>query len=209
MNAIAFFSWPDLVLLLVLGLFAFLGWRRGFVRMCFRLFSFLGSLLLARLFSPMVGDALKTTTYYQQIVEQLTPDTAMMPVSFSRAALLGGLQTQTEQIGTYLADQIVGILAFLLVFLAARLLLFFLERILSGIVSLPLLNLTNHTIGLVLGTLEGFLILCVLLAGVAVFAPLQGDGALNQAIEQSGPARVLYLNNPLLSLVENPIPMVK
>ena len=203
------FSWTDVVLVVLVGIFAFAGWKSGFVKMSFRLLSFLAAIVLAWLFYPTVTAFLRTTPLYDTLFSALggsaadpaaAPNAALTP-DFLLDAMNQGIQTFENGAAEYLALLLLNILSFLLVLIAAKLILILAGRILHLFASLPVIGFFNRLAGLVLGLLEGFLVACILLALIWGIAPLRENTYLNYAIEQSSAAKVLYLNNPLLRLV--------
>lgn len=187
----------DIVLLIVLALFAFWGWRSGFLKMGFGLLSFLIAIVLGRILYPYCSGFLRGTPIYQTLLTMA--EKHAVPTAES-GGLMGDLIAKSgEVVSAYLADLALNVIAFLLVVVAVKLLLMFISRLLKLFASLPVIGLVNRLAGLALGILEGFLIAAVILAAIYVIAPLRENSAISREIEKSVVVRQWYLDNPLLN----------
>ncbi|MBO5364399.1 MAG: CvpA family protein [Clostridia bacterium] len=196
----------DLAVLTIVGIFAFLGWKNGLVKMGFRLVSHLAALVLAWVFHPYLAAFLQKTPFYESLFSSVAEKA---PVGAQSATEAGFLQQMLEE-GTaaagaaaaeYFARLLLNGVSFLLILVLARILLFFAGKILHFVASLPVLGLVNRLAGMAIGLLEGLLIVCVLLAVCYVAPPLRDNKPLGYAIEQSMVTRSLYRSNPILKIL--------
>lgn len=179
----------DIVLLILLGLFAFWGWRSGFLKMGFGLLSFVIALVLGRILYPYCSSFLKGTPVYQSLLDAAQNH---MPSNMDIFGLAG-------DVSTYLAELALNVIAFLLVVVIVKLLLMIISKLLRLFASLPVIGLVNRLAGLVFGVLEGFLVVAVMLAAIYVIAPLRDNPVIGREIEKSVVVREWYLDNPLLN----------
>ncbi len=187
----------DVVLVIFLGLFAFWGWRSGFLKMGFGLLSFVIAIILGRILYPYCSGFLKETPIYQGLLTMA--EKHAVPNTQSGGIMGDLLKKSGEVVSTYLAELMLNVIAFLLVVVLVKLLLMLISRILRLFASMPVIGLVNRLAGLVFGVLEGCLIVTVILAAVYVIAPLRENPVIGREIEKSIAVREWYLDNPLLN----------
>ncbi|WP_298783520.1 CvpA family protein [uncultured Marinococcus sp.] len=161
-----------LLVVILIGSF-FTGLQRGFVHQLLRLVSLVAAFIVAFLFYEEVA----------QFLEQ------WIPYPFGQ---------QTE--GTFLAafdtrSLFYYSIAFLLLFIAARIIAGFLTGAAGGIARLPVLRTINYWLGGVLGVLEAYVILFVVLAA----AMLMPFPALEPVVNNSAVASFILHETPWLS----------
>ena len=191
----------DIVLFLVLGLCALWGLKSGFLKMGFGLVSFVVAILLGRLLYLPIAEFLKKTPIYTGILSAAQKQT-LTDAPSGNGVLADIFQKSGEAVSelltSYLAELVLYVFAFLLVVVAVKILLVLISRLLKLFASLPVIGLVNRIAGMILGLIEGILIVTVFLAGVYVIAPLRESPALSREIEKSIVVRDWYLNNPLV-----------
>lgn len=192
----------DVILFLLLGLCALWGFKSGFLKMGFGLVSFVVAILLGRILYLPIAEFLKKTPIYTGILSAAQQQTATDAPSGTNGVLADIFQKSgeavSEMLTSYLAELVLHVIAFLLVVVAVKVLLVLISRLLRLFASLPVIGLVNRFAGMVLGLIEGILIVTVFLAGVYVIAPLRENPVLSREIEKSIVVRDWYLNNPLV-----------
>lgn len=122
--------------------------------------------------------------------------------SFLIDAIVSSVGNQEVPVGTTLAMIVAGtiaeftatLIAWFAVFFIAKLLLKLVRRILNSIVeSLPIVGSLNHLLGFVVGGIKGLLIVCGVIAVIALI-PAEG---LNVFLNECTIVRWLYNSNPL------------
>lgn len=195
------FSWLDVVVVIGILVFTFVGWKNGLIKVGFRLLSFILSIGLAWALHPLLSGALQKTPIYESIFSSASKQVG----AGNSGATAFGLQTIMEQgslaIAEYFAQMILNIISFLIILVVARILLGILKRVLHFVASLPVLGFFNRLGGMAVGFLEGLLVVFVLLSVLSVTPALQEKKPLGYAIEQSVVTRSLYIHNPILKMV--------
>lgn len=196
----------DVILFLLLGLSAFWGFKSGFLKMGFGLVSFVVAILLGRLLYLPIAEFLKKTPVYTGILSAAQRQMGTDVPNGSNGVLTDILQKSgkavSEFLTSYLAELVLYVIAFLLVVVAVKLLLMLISRLLRLFASLPVIGPVNRLAGMVLGLIEGILVVTVFLAGVYVISPLRENPSLSREIEKSIVVRDWYLNNPLVSWID-------
>ncbi len=149
------------IVLLMVG-----GWRNGFIRSFFGLVGVLAAFLLTKALYLPLTKYLYTTPIYNAIAKTIDENVQLnlpqiLPPAFTDAL---GVTDLVEN----LSVSILGILTYVVLFLVIYLVLSILVKLLNGVFKLPILNLVNRFLGLVLNGLKGIL-LCYLLAVVLRF----------------------------------------
>ncbi len=199
-------SGMDIAVLVMVGIFVFLGWKKGLVKMGFRLISHLAALLLAWMLHPYLAEFLQKTPLYESFFSSAAEKANLGSQGAESTRLFQQmLEEGTRAAGTALAEYCAKLLlnglSFLLILVLARVLLAFAGKVLHFVASLPLIGFVNRLAGMSLGLLEGLLIVCMLLAVCYVVPPLRENKPLGYAIEQSTVTRGLYQNNPILKIL--------
>ncbi|GAK09729.1 MULTISPECIES: CvpA family protein [Geomicrobium] len=164
----------SLLLLLLLITNFFIGLRRGFILQLFHLVSFFGSLIVAYLFYQDIAEYLRLWLPYPQFLDN--PDNMLISAFNFEAVYYNGI-------------------SFALLFFATRILLHILASMLDFVSHLPILRSINRLLGAVLGFIEAYLLIFVLLI-VAALLPVD---AIQEAIANSSIARLMIEQTPFLS----------
>ncbi len=189
----------DIAVLVIIGIFVYLGWKKGFVNMGIQLFSTALALGCAWLFHPLLANSLRETALYESLLSSAVnpaEPTAKMPGTLQELGALTG-----NAVAEYVAQLLLNGISFLLILIFVKLLLFFLRKFLKFVTSLPVLGIFNRLSGMAVGLIEGLLVVWILLAVLVVVPTLRENKRLGYSIEQSVIARSLYHHNFLLNAV--------
>lgn len=187
----------DIAVLVIIGIFAVLGWRKGLVKMGFRLISLVLSLGCAWAFHPYLSELLKKTPLYESLFSSAVEQTE--PAADLPGMLLGVGNAIGNRVAEYLTDLLLNGISFLLIFLLARVVIFLLSKVLHFVATLPLLGFVNRLTGVAIGFAEGLLVVWILFAMLVTVPAFRENKDLGYSIEQSIVARSLYQNNPILN----------
>lgn len=189
----------DIVLVILLAVFAFVGWKKGFLRMGFGLLSFVLALALGKFLYPYGPALLRQTPMYQNLLRAAEQHTALPETSGKLAeALLANTQ---KAISVWFAELAVNVIAFLLVVVLVKLLMTMISKTLKLFASLPVIGILNRMSGAILGVAECLLTVMVLLAVIGAVTPLKENPVIEREIEKSVVVREWYLENPLLTWI--------
>ncbi len=104
-----------------------------------------------------------------------------------------------ESLGGGLAEVVVNIISLVLLFIAVRFGLVLLKLLLSGVVKLPILKQLDKVGGLAFGTVEGFLMVYLILAALMLFQTMPAFSGVFTAIDNSAAAKFFYNNNFIIN----------
>lgn len=214
-----------IIILAVLVLSVFSGYKKGFLKTAFSLVSWIVVLVLCNFATPIVTDMLIENTDIEVVV-QTTVDTkinevinetletsdlaeleAALPAEL-KTVLLGENGSLQEVVAngtaldtTALANGIVGILGFVITVIILRLAMVVVEVVLNIVAKLPLIGPMDKLLGLACGAGKGIILCWVILAIVSVLALTGVNTELATYISQSELLTWLQDNNVLLNLI--------
>ncbi|MDR4995632.1 CvpA family protein [Bacillus altitudinis] len=163
----------DIIILFLLLMGTLVGLKRGFILQFIRLISFVVSILVASMF-------------YQSLAPQLT---------WIPAPNFSGGQAQLAFFSGNLETAYYNTIAFIILFILTKILLAIIGGLLTTIASIPVIKQVNKLLGGVLGFLETYLFVFILLF-VAALLPVD---ALQTMLSKSVLADAIVSNTPYLS----------
>lgn len=218
----------DLIIIGVIVLFMYIGYRRGFIRTVFSLVSFGLAILLAIYLYPIVAEWLRSTPIFtglkdyiirtmglEGVVQTHTVDliaTLPLPDMIRRALVtqdtanmfeLLNVVTIEEYIAGFFAGMAINIIAMILVFLLVRVILGILSGMLDIVGRLPVIRHFNRGGGLILGLIQGIVIVWIGLVVINLFFLDPTQPQLMQMLDESLIAGWIYENNPIMSILTN------
>ncbi|WP_249669633.1 CvpA family protein [Bacillus altitudinis] len=163
----------DIIILFLLLMGTLVGLKRGFILQFIKLISFVVSILVASLF-------------YQSLAPQLT---------WIPAPNFSGGQAQLAFFSGNLETAYYNTIAFIILFILTKILLAIIGGLLTTIASIPVIKQVNKLLGAVLGFLETYLFVFILLF-VAALLPVD---ALQTMMSKSMLADAIVNSTPYLS----------
>lgn len=223
-------NWLTAVLCLILLLYMWNGYRLGFIRMVFSIFTIIVATVTASWVSPKLCNIVCQNRKFVQMVETYTLslkdgrqteskseqkksiDQMKLPQVIQNALnennndeiyQMFGVSVFEQYIARYLAMLIVKILVYILVFAATYILLHVLCRLLDVISHLPVLNGFNKTVGILIGLLKGIIVVDLIMAATLIFQNTRiGQSVMGQILE-SPVLSWIYEHNFILRIVMN------
>ncbi|WP_455717118.1 CvpA family protein [Anaerosporobacter sp.] len=123
----------------------------------------------------------------------------------SNSEVYKALQVDTfkEYVNGYITTLVINAISFLITYLVVTVLLVIVCGALNIISKLPIINGLNKTAGLLVGLLEGLLVIWVLCIVLTAFSSTQTSQKLYELIQESQFLSCLYNNNLLLGYITN------
>lgn len=220
----------DLIVILILVIFAVIGYKRGLIRSAITLCSSVVALVLSFIVYPAINMILKLTPIYTSIyegvfkkieaidfgkgiqsqgnaiVENITwlPEFLTMQIKNNNNTAmyeLLGVKTIQEYIGIYIANMIVSMIAILITWFLLKVILGTVLRMLASIIEhLPVISSFNHGSGLIFGLVKGIVTLSVIGLIIPLFITLPAFQDISQSIEASTLTKWMYDNNFILMI---------
>ena len=204
MNFTELINTADIVVVLIIVLFAVYGWRRGFMRSVIGLLSLAASIVLAYILRPIISDLLNASPLHNivlgSISERLNSSAAekaaLLPKAIQSAAE-SGTNALTSGMAAQLTGFVINTISFILVLAAARLIILVAARILKTASKLPVIGLIDKAAGMFVGVVKAVVIVYVVLAIIGAAVPATDNNYLIYTIENSMLAKSMYVQNPI------------
>lgn len=202
-------NWIDIAVVAIIAVFAAWGFKRGLIKSVVGILSLAASIVLAWALYPVIAKLLEATdiTAYihnavqGRISEKLTPDIQPAMPQLINDAVNAGRAGLADGAADTVTGLIVNIFAFIAVLVVSRVIIWAAAKTLNIISKLPIIGTLNRISGLLLGTVQGALIVCILLTVVYAVIPLRENPILSNEIEGSVIAKPMYISNPITKLL--------
>lgn len=192
----------DLCILMIIALSTFIGFKKGFIKVAFRLISFILALIIALVLYKPVSNFINNYTPIPNKIESKIESRISSSNKEETNNLVANYYKNIRNISTTviaknITNSIVNISSILIVFLLSRLLLMFLRFSTDLIAKLPLIKQFNHIGGFIYGLLAGFFIIYLIFTIITLLAPIIDLNNIIKPINSSIIANIMYNNNIL------------
>ncbi|MDR0852694.1 MAG: CvpA family protein [Clostridiales Family XIII bacterium] len=205
----------DILIALILLLFAFLGFKNGLARTLVRLISWVLAVIVALLSCGFLENYVKVhtlideyyfekvlricSTFYEKYTSGITEELPE-PISDTVDTVGEKFVSETSQ---RIAGIAFAILIFIIIILFVKLLFFIVERLFSKKYNDGFVGAVDGIVGLILGFAQGAVVVFLLLALILPLSYMINESiyeAVHNTISHSFYAEYLYNNNPILRL---------
>lgn len=223
-------TWFGIVILLILILFIWMGYRRGFIREIVSFFFVFLSLSLAWAINPYINDFLISETPVYSTIQETCTDFVQKQSSDlenemeSSSQFIDGLNlpeilrknieknnntenyaelsvnTLTEYVSGYLARTIVNGLSYVLAYILATIGIRIVVYILNLIAGLPILKTANKLTGGLVGFAKGLVFIWILFLILTVLCSTEIGKTSLELIEKDSLLSVIYQYDPLIQI---------
>ena len=223
-------TWFGIVILLILILFLWMGYRRGFIREIVSFFFVFLSLSLAWAINPYINDFLISETPVYSTIQETCTDFVQKQSSDlenemeSSSQFIDGLNlpeilrknieknnntenyaelsvnTLTEYVSGYLARTIVNGLSYVLAYILATIGIRIVVYILNLIAGLPILKTANKLTGGLVGFVKGLVFIWILFLILTVLCSTEIGKTSLELIEKDSLLSVIYQYDPLIQI---------
>lgn len=192
----------DLCILIIIALSTFIGFKKGFIKVAFRLISFILALIIALVLYKPVSNFINNYTPIPNKIESKIESRISSSNKEETNNLVANYYKNIRNISTTviaknITNSIINISSILIVFLLSRLLLMFLRISTDLIAKLPLIKQFNHIGGFIYGLLAGFFIIYLFFTIITLLAPIINLNNIIKLINSSIIANIMYNNNIL------------
>ena len=192
----------DLCILIIIALSTFIGFKKGFIKVAFRLISFILALIIALVLYKPVSNFINNYTPIPNKIESKIESRISSSNKEETNNLVANYYKNIRNISTTviaknITNSIVNISSILIVFLLSRLILMFLRISTDLIAKLPLIKQFNHIGGFIYGLLAGFFIIYLIFTIITLLAPIIDLNNIIKPINSSIIANIMYNNNIL------------
>lgn len=197
----------DLILIAIIALFTFIGYKKGIIKVAFGLVSFILAIIISViLYKPVSSFIIKYTPlddYIENTVaERLTSsETTKEETENIVSNYYNNIKNaSTSVIATGISKTVINISSMLIVFIISKIILLFFKFIGDIIAKLPLIKQFNSAGGFIYGLLKGFVIIYIILAVITILAPIININNIVSIINSSIITNIMYNNNIIFIL---------
>ena len=207
----------DLIIVAVMLLFIFLGYKKGLTGSLIKLLSFVIAIVLAVILYKPVGnvvienttidDNIRTSlneTFGVQENKQEEKNEENVPSSIMNN-INKEIENATDEVKTNVIDEttktVVYVGSAIVIFLAVKVVLLIVSLFTSQITKLPIIRQVDKIGGLAYGAIEGIVIVYAILAVISLTSVIWANNAVVMAIGKSTLGEMLYNNNIILKLL--------
>lgn len=205
----------DLIIIAVVLLFIFLGYKKGLTGSLIKLLSFIIAIVVAFvLYKPVanavientvIDDNIRTTLSATLGVEDKTENTEENVPSTIMDNINKEIENATDEVKANVIDHttitIVNIGSGIVIFLAVRVILVIISLFAKILTDLPVIKQVDKLGGLAYGAIEGIVIVYAVLAVISLTSVIWVNNAVVTAIAKSSLGEMLYNNNIILNLL--------
>lgn len=205
----------DLIIIAVVLLFIFLGYKKGLTGSLIKLLSFIIAIVVAFvLYKPVanavientvIDDNIRTTLSATLCVEDKTENTEENVPSTIMDNINKEIENATDEVKANVIDNttitIVNIGSGIVIFLAVRVILVLISLFAKILTDLPVIKQVDKLGGLAYGAIEGIVIVYAVLAVISLTSVIWANNAVVTAIAKSSLGEMLYNNNIILNLL--------
>jgi len=207
----------DIIVVAIIALNVYLCYRKGLVNLAVGLIAVVAAIILSVIFYKPVTNLVVENTDFDEtlqntIVETFTPEGASagqvryVGILSYLETELGNAVNETQNEVVYetagaMAEKIISLVVFIVIFTAVRVALFALTFVADAITSLPILKQLDDVGGILYGLVKALLIIYVVLAVVSVIVGFTANTSITNIISSSYVTKFLYDNNIILNIL--------
>ena len=207
----------DIIILAIMALSIFWGYKRGLVRVAVKLCAFLIAVIVTLVFYKPVSNMIMDNTEFDEKIENVIIENGTRELEESdeeeNKNILENMQeyvdttvaqTQNEIVqkaAKEISVRLINILVIVGLFVATRLILIALELISDLITSIPIIKQFNELGGALYGIVRGLALIYVILAIVFLIISVSANNSVLTLIDSSIITQVMYKNNILLNII--------
>lgn len=197
----------DLILVAIITLFAFIGYKKGLIKVAFSLVSFILALIISIVLYKPISNFIINYTPLDDKIETTIAERLNSSKSSSEETnnmienFYSNIKnTTTTAVADGISKTIINIGCIIIVFIISNIVLLFFKFTGDLISKLPLIKQFNSAGGFIYGLLKGFIIIYLLLALIAILSPIIDINNFINIINKSIITNIMYNNNIIFIL---------
>lgn len=207
----------DIVLVSIVLLSIYFGYKRGIVEVGYKLVTLILSLFVSIVLYTPITYYVVNNTYLDEQIEAIIIKNAIVNTEkednnsnnineflqkYTKDIVQGTQNSVVEASAKPIAINIIRIGVIIVLFILTRMILVILKMCTNIVSKIPILKQCNELVGLIYGILRGLVVVYGILAIMFFIVTMSETNAINEAIQTSYVTKFLYENNLILKLVE-------
>lgn len=196
----------DLIVILVIALFTFIGYKQGLVKTAIKILAFFIALVVSLMLYKTIGNVIMKNTQVDEqiqntIVSKVLPEDYEEKLEILPDVLVESGETTVNELSKNVTEKIIYGVVFIVLFVVLKIALKFVTLLTDLITKLPVIKQFDKTGGIVYGVAKGFIIVTVIFAVISLISPMLDAKYIN-AINNSYLSAMLYNHNLLIGLIK-------
>ena len=188
----------DIVLLAILALSAFLGYKKGLVKLGTKLFAGIIAIIITIIIYKPVSNIVINNTSIDEKIENAIIENTTSFINENEQVPNGVVNKVTDEIlpaeAKNMAKNVVYAIMAIILFVFVKIALSVVISLMDFVANLPILKQFNEIGGIIYGIKRGILIVCVCVMFMGVFVKINPDSRLNKQIQNSYLTKSIYKN---------------
>ena len=200
-----------IILIAILALTTFIGYKRGLVKVIFKMFAFIVALIITIvLYKPVTNVIINNTELDEKIASIIIENGTVEQEKSNENKTIDSYIEDTKNnlqndivnsaAGT-IAINLVSIIVVIALFIAIRIALMLVGFFADSLAELPVVKQFNEAGGIVYGILQGFLIIIVILTITYFIYTTTQNSSITSVIDSTYVTKFIYYNNPIIKLI--------
>ena len=208
----------DIILIAILIISAFLGYKKGLIKLAVKLFAFVIAVVVTLVLYKPVSNLIIEKTELDDNIKNVIIENGTQEIEENNGEIKedGFMAYMQDYVGDTIAEaqndivtsvaevvsvKAINLIAIIGIFVVTRVALILLTLISDLITKLPIIKQFNKLGGTVYGVLRGLLIVYFVLAIAFLIVSATGNNAIISAIDGSIVTKFMYTNNILLNII--------
>jgi uncharacterized membrane protein required for colicin V production len=211
----------DLIIGVIIILFLIIGYKKGLVFCLINLATFIVAIVLAFALCSPVAELVKNTTDVDENMkafivshmpggeeidlkanEQL-PDPIKNAIDDSVTAINDAKEKAIDATATEITNNVLKAICFVAIFFLVKILMWVLKLVSRIFTKIPVIEQINSLGGMIVGTLEGIIIVYVVFGVISLISPMLTNTAIVDSINGSFFGKMMYNNNIVVKYIYN------
>ena len=188
----------DIILIGIILLSAFLGYKKGLVKLGAKLFAGIIAIIITIvMYKPVSGMIIKNTTIDEKIENAIVQNATN--IINENDKMQNGITEHVEknilpEQAESLSKNVVYVITALVLFVVVKIILSIVISLMDFVANLPILKQFNEIGGIIYGIIRGVLIVCVCILLMGVYTKIKPESTINNNIQNSLLTKLIYDN---------------
>ena len=206
----------DIILLAILVLSLFFGYRKGLIGVVFNLCAFLVAIIITWiLYTPITNVVIKNTEIDDNIKNVIIENGVIQNnenkkdengvnkyiQEYVTSPITNKANDVVEETAKIVSEKVVAIGVAIVLFIVVRIGLILLKFVVEGIAKLPIIKQFDKAGGIIYGAIRGMFIIYIFLAIMFFVMSVNNSGMISNLINTSLVSKYLYANNLILNII--------
>lgn len=188
----------DIILVAILLLSAFLGYKKGLVKLGTRLFAGIIAIIVTIVIYKPVSNMIINNTQIDEKIENIILKNTPNLIS-EDSQITNSITNQIEnqilpEQSKNISKNIVYIVTAIVLFIFVKIALSIVISLIDFVANLPILKQFNEIGGIIYGIVRGTLIVCICILFMGIFIKINPESTLNNQIQNSHLTKIIYEN---------------